>query len=125
MGRGGASVGSGGGAIVREERGPAARGHAVVVGAGAAAERVVAHLRGLGFGRVDVVNRTVERACGLVAGPGRALGLEALPGLLAEADAVLCATAAPGAVVRLGGAGGGGRRRGGGAAPAAGHGGAR
>jgi glutamyl-tRNA reductase len=99
--RGAASVGSAAAAIVRRELPAAARRHAVVVGAGAAAERVLAHLAGLGFARVDVVNRTVARAARLVAAPGQALGLDALPGLLAEADAVLCATAAPGAVIRL------------------------
>jgi glutamyl-tRNA reductase len=111
--RGAASVGSAAAAIVRHELAPAARRHAVVVGAGDAAERVLVHLRGLGFARVDVVNRTVERARRLVAAPGRALGLEALPGLLAEADAVLCATAAPWAVVRLRDAAPAVRRRGG------------
>ncbi|HEV8636959.1 MAG TPA: glutamyl-tRNA reductase [Chloroflexota bacterium] len=99
--RGAASVGSAAAAIVRQEMPPAARRHAVVVGAGAAAERVLVHLRGLGFARVDVVNRTVERARRLAAPPGEAFGLEALPGLLARADAVLCATAAPSAVVHL------------------------
>jgi glutamyl-tRNA reductase len=111
--RGAASVGSAAAAIVRQELPASARGHAVVVGAGAAAERVLAHLGGLGFGRVDVVNRTVARAARLVGAPGRALGLEALAGLLAEADAVLCATGAPGAVITLGAAAAAVRRRGG------------
>ena len=99
--RGAASVGSAAAAIVQRELPTAARRHAVVVGAGAAAERVLAHLRRLGFGRVDVVNRTVERARRLAAPPGQALGLEALPALLADADLLVCATAAPGHVVRL------------------------
>jgi glutamyl-tRNA reductase len=102
--RGAASVGSAAAAIVRAELPAGERRHAVVVGAGDAAARVLAHLRPLGFGRVDVVNRTVERAERLLerAGPGsRALGLDALPGLLGEADAVLCATSAPEPVVTL------------------------
>jgi glutamyl-tRNA reductase len=98
---GAASVGSAAAAIVRRELPAAARRHAVVVGAGEAAERVLTHLRGLGFARIDVVNRTIARARRLVAAPGLAFGLEALPVLLAEADAVLCATAAPGPVVWL------------------------
>ena len=111
--RGAASVGSAAVAIVRDELPPVARRHAVVVGAGEAAERVVVHLRRLGFGRVDLVNRTIARARRLVVAPGQAFGLDQLPGLLAEADAVLCATSAPTAVVSLVQAADAVRRRGG------------
>jgi glutamyl-tRNA reductase len=99
--RGAASVGSAAVAVVRQELPPEARRYAVVVGAGEAARRALSHLRGLGFARVDVVNRTIARASRLVVAPGQAYGLDTIPGLLAEADAVLCATAAPGAVVGL------------------------
>jgi glutamyl-tRNA reductase len=111
--RGAASVGSAAAAVVRQELPPDARRHAVVVGAGEAARRALSHLRGLGFARVDVVNRTIARASRLVVAPGQAHGLDKLPGLLAEADAVLCATAAPGAVVRLADAAAAVGRRGG------------
>ena len=99
--RGAASVGSAAAAVVRQELPPGARRHAVVVGAGEAARRVLGHLRGLGFTRVDVANRTLERAARLVVAPGQAYGLDTLPELLVEADTVLCATAAPGAMVSL------------------------
>jgi glutamyl-tRNA reductase len=99
--RGAASIGSAAAAIVRAELPPAERGHAVLVGAGDAAARVLTHLRPLGFARVDVVNRTAARAAALVGQGGDAYGLDALPRLLAEADAVLCATSCPEAVVTL------------------------
>jgi glutamyl-tRNA reductase len=99
--RGAASVGSAAAAVVRQELPPEARRYAVVVGAGEAARRALSHLRGLGFARVDVVNRTLEHAARLVVDPGQARRLDELPRLLAEANAVVCATAAPGPVVRL------------------------
>jgi glutamyl-tRNA reductase len=109
--RSAASVGSAAAAIVRQELPPAARGHAVVVGAGHAAERLVAHLRGLGFGRVDVVNRTIAHANRLVTAPGQALTLDALAELLAEADVLLSATTATCPIVRLVDVAGAMRRR--------------
>src|SRR5437867_2057859 len=59
--RGAASIGSAAAAILREELlvgGAAGLGHVVVVGAGEAAERVLANLRPLGVVRIDVANRT-------------------------------------------------------------------
>lgn len=101
--RGAASIGSAAAAIVARELPPSRRRQVVVVGAGEAAEKVLVHLRPLRFGRVDVANRTVERAAALLppGAGGRALRLEQLAGALATADAVLCATSAPGAIVHL------------------------
>jgi glutamyl-tRNA reductase len=111
--RGAASVGSAAAAIVRHELPQEARQYAVVVGAGEAARRVMSHLRGLGFARVDVANRTLPRAARLVVDPGQARRLDQLPGLLAEANVVVCATAAPGPVIRLADAAEAVERRGG------------
>jgi glutamyl-tRNA reductase len=101
--RGAASVGSAAAAILREDFAAAGRPirHVVVVGAGEAAERVLANLRPLQIERVDVANRTRARAEALVAPPGRALDLDDLAEALAGADAVICATSAPGPVLRL------------------------
>ncbi|HEY3109004.1 MAG TPA: glutamyl-tRNA reductase [Chloroflexota bacterium] len=101
--RGAASIGSAAVAILRQELLVGAPGieHVVVVGAGEAAERVLANLRPLGVVRVDVANRTLARAEALVAPPGRALRLDELPAALATADAVVSATGAATTVLRL------------------------
>jgi glutamyl-tRNA reductase len=102
--RGAASIGSAAVAILRQELRPVGAPrieHVVVVGAGGAAERVLANLRPLGAVRVDVANRTLARAEALVAPPGRALTLDELPAALATADAVVSATGAATTVLRL------------------------
>ncbi|HUC38279.1 MAG TPA: glutamyl-tRNA reductase [Acidimicrobiales bacterium] len=67
----------------------------VVVGAGEVADGVVGALSKARVEQVVVSNRTTERARSLAARTGaRAEGLEALPAVLDEADAVIVATAA-------------------------------
>lgn len=98
--RGAASIGSAAAEVVKGELPPELRQHAVVVGAGEAAERVLAHLRPLRFARVDVANRTLARAAALVEPPGQARPLDHLPAALTEADVLIFAASAPRPLVR-------------------------
>jgi shikimate dehydrogenase len=69
--------------------------HGVVLGAGGAARAIVYGLKSRGVPRIAIVNRTGERAEALVArfGPTtQAVGWEALPRELAEADLLVNAT---------------------------------
>ncbi len=73
----------------------AARGVALVLGAGGAARAIIHALAERGFGRIAIANRTLARAQALAAPyPGRAQahGFDAVPGLLAEADVLVNCT---------------------------------
>lgn len=73
----------------------ARKGLAVVLGAGGAAGPIVDALRGRGFDRVVVANRTLEKARALAAKLGAtAVALEDVPPLLAEADLLVNTTSA-------------------------------
>ncbi len=68
----------------------------IVVGAGETGTRAARHLRAEGLARIVIVNRTLERAQQLAASLGaEAAGLDALPALLHDADAVIAAAHAP------------------------------
>jgi shikimate dehydrogenase len=72
-----------------------ARGEAVVLGAGGSARAVVWALADRGFGRIHVVNRTLDRGKAVAARMGesvRALGWETLPALLRSADILVNTT---------------------------------
>jgi glutamyl-tRNA reductase len=67
----------------------------LVVGAGEMAELAAQHLAGAGASRILVTNRTIETAEQLARRiKGEALDFAALPALLAQADIVICSTAA-------------------------------
>jgi glutamyl-tRNA reductase len=69
---------------------------AVVVGAGETASQMAQHLRGLGIGKLTVVNRSLKRSSELAeAVGGRAERFDRLPGLLLESDLIVLATSAP------------------------------
>lgn len=71
-----------------------------IVGAGKMGRLAVRALAGAGADDVTVVNRSEERAASVAADFGvRPQALEALPGVLADADIVICSTTAPGAVL--------------------------
>jgi glutamyl-tRNA reductase len=73
---------------------------ALVVGAGAMAGVVVAALRGSGLARIDVANRTPEKAARLAETTGgNGFGLEQLPSLLAEVDLVVTCIGGTGALI--------------------------
>jgi glutamyl-tRNA reductase len=72
----------------------------LLIGAGEMAELAAQHLANAGAARILVANRTYETAERLALKfGGRAVGLDALPEHLAEADVVICSTGAPGYVV--------------------------
>ena len=72
----------------------------LLVGAGEMAELAAQHLAGAGAARVLVTNRTYETAQRLaVTFGGEALEFSALEEALAQADVVICSTAAPGYIV--------------------------
>lgn len=72
----------------------------VVVGAGDTGLKAARHLRALRVGTLVVANRTASRATQLAAVvSGEAIGLDALAGELARADAVVCAVGAPEPVI--------------------------
>ena len=67
----------------------------LLIGAGEMAELSARHLINAGVSRVMVTNRTAESATRLAAQfNGEAVGFEALPDYLAEADIVICSTGA-------------------------------
>lgn len=69
---------------------------ALLIGAGETIELAARHLRENGIGRIIIANRTLERAHRLAAEVnGYAIGLEDIPGHLAEADIVISSTASP------------------------------
>ena len=73
---------------------------ALVVGAGEMAELAVEHLMAQGVSRVQVANRTLERAMELARGwGGQAIGLEDLGEVLGEVDIVIASTGSPQAVI--------------------------
>jgi glutamyl-tRNA reductase len=100
IGRHPASVSSVAVDIVRTRLGALNTRKALVVGAGEAGLLVAETLRRSGIGSLKVANRSRDRAAGVAARvDGEAAGLDALPDLLAEADAVVTATGAGGIVV--------------------------
>ena len=87
---------------------------ALVVGAGAMAGVVVAALRGSGLARIDVANRTPEKAQRLAETTGGSgFGLEELPRLLAGVDLVVTCISGTGAWGTPAAAAGAGRPPGG------------
>ena len=69
---------------------------ALLIGAGETIELAARHLHEKGIGRLIIANRTLERAHNLAAEVnGYAIGLEDIPGHLAEADIVISSTASP------------------------------
>lgn len=69
---------------------------AVVVGAGETASQMAQQLRGLGIGKLTVVNRSLKRSSELAeAVGGRPEPFDRLPGLLPESDLIVLATSAP------------------------------
>ncbi len=97
--RGAASIGSAAIDIVKHEFAPGRPSYAIVVGAGSAVERVLAHLRPLRIETIDVANRTVGKAADLVSAPGRALDLRQLPDACFVADVVISATSSPSPII--------------------------
>jgi len=72
----------------------------MLVGAGEMAELAAQHLKGAGASRLLVANRTFVTAAGLASKfGGEAVEFEALGSRLAEADIVICSTAAGGYVI--------------------------
>jgi glutamyl-tRNA reductase len=87
----------------RRRAGPVPLRSALVIGAGAMGAVAVAAVRRLGVPHVVVANRDLTRARRLAAGYGaRAVPLDQVPSALADADLVICATGAPGYVLRAG-----------------------
>lgn len=81
---------------------PIERSHVVVVGAGATGVKAARHLRALRVGRLSIANRTRERAeAAAQSVDADGLGLEALAETIAQADAAICAVAAPTPVIDL------------------------
>jgi len=73
---------------------------ALVVGAGEMADLAVEHLMTQGVTRVQVANRTLEKAMELARGwGGQAIGLEDLGEVLGEVDIVIASTGSPQAVI--------------------------
>jgi len=69
---------------------------AVVVGAGETASQMAQHLRGLGIGKLTIVNRSFTRSRELAeAVGGRPERFDRLPSLLPESDLIVLATSAP------------------------------
>ena len=84
----------------------------LLVGAGKMSELTARNLRSRGATIVAVANRTLEHGEELARQVGaRAIGLESLAGVLADADVVVASTGAPGFVVGPGGAAGALRAR--------------
>src|SRR5207247_2118577 len=76
---------------------------AVVIGAGGMASLAVAHLRRVGVGRLQVLNRSVERARTLASRAGAdAAGLDSLAHAIAGADLVVASTGSFGHLVTRG-----------------------
>ncbi len=66
---------------------------ALLIGAGDTVELAARHLRKVGLGRLIIANRTLEHAHELATEfDGYAIGLEEIPGHLAEADIVIAST---------------------------------
>jgi len=94
------SVGAAAVELARETLGDLQGRSAVLLGAGETAEIVARRLREAGFGHIDVVNRTPERAAGLAAAVGGAGWSAAdIAFLLPAADVLITSTAAPGRLV--------------------------
>lgn len=73
---------------------------ALIIGAGEIAELLARHLRGQGIGRIVVANRSLDKAQRLAREvSGYAIGLEDLPGYLADADLLVSSTGARGLMV--------------------------
>ncbi|MCF8096587.1 MAG: glutamyl-tRNA reductase [Desulfarculaceae bacterium] len=73
---------------------------ALVVGAGEMAELAVEHLMAQGVSKVQVANRTLERAVELAQGwGGHAISLEDLGAVLGDVDIVIASTGSPQAVI--------------------------
>jgi len=81
---------------VRERLGDLAGRRLLVLGAGEAGKLTARSLAGCGVGRLIVVNRTLAHAAALAAPLGaEAMAIEGLAVVLAQVDAVICASAAP------------------------------
>jgi len=94
IGEGAVSVGFAAVSMVKERLGGLAGRTVLVVGAGNHGELVCRHLESRGPGRLLIASRTEARARALASRVGgEAVAVEALPGALAEADAVICCTA--------------------------------
>ncbi|TAK22576.1 MAG: hydroxymethylbilane synthase [Chloroflexota bacterium] len=92
--RGPASIGAAALAVTRQHvAGPI--DHALVVGAGHTGTLIAAGLRRLGVPRIDIANRSLDRAVAVARAPGRALGLDDLSAAVALATVVITATSAP------------------------------
>lgn len=75
---------------------------ALVVGAGSMGAIATAALRREGVARVDVANRTMDRANRLAAtAHGRGVPLAEVPAALAQADVVICCTSAVGVIIDI------------------------
>ncbi len=73
---------------------------ALLIGAGETIELAARHLHANGLGRMIVANRTIENAQRLAGEfAGYAIGLDAIPAHLAEADIVIASTGSPSAIV--------------------------
>ena len=82
--------------LARRSVGPLAEARALILGAGEASRLAAVALRDAGVVRFAVANRTPENAVPLAADLDATLsGLDDLPALLADADVVVTATAAP------------------------------
>ena len=96
IGRGAASLASAALSMLRREVGALDSRTALVVGAGETGSLMARLLRKAGIGRLLIVNRTEETARGLAKDTGaEGHGLSDLPALIAEADVVIGAAAAP------------------------------
>ncbi len=73
---------------------------ALLVGAGETIELVAQHLTGRNIGRIVIANRSIERARRLAQEyKGFAIALDEIPNHLAQADMLICSTAAPDALI--------------------------
>jgi glutamyl-tRNA reductase len=89
-----------GGAVAASYLGGLEGGSVLVVGAGKMAELAIRWLRDRGVRRIQILNRTPERAARLAAPLGAGFGgLDQLVGGLAEADLVVTSTGSTGVVV--------------------------
>jgi glutamyl-tRNA reductase len=90
-----ADIGSVAADVIAETVGPLHGAHAVVIGAGEVGRLAMRALRAHEVATLDLVNRTPERAAELCTRyGGMPHGLDALPDILAAADAVIVATGA-------------------------------
>ena len=95
------SIGAAAVELARAALGDLSTRSAVLLGAGATADIVARRLREAGLPRIDVVNRTRDRAAGLAAAVGgTGWPMAELAAAIAGADVLVTSTAAPGMLVR-------------------------